>query len=95
MGFEKSYSRKITAKIGRNFVVDFLIFLFIFVVGFFIMQVLVYRFAKKNIQKYTKIKWIHMWLEMNMKKGPRLDFFDFVVIVVVCIIWKAWMYSLI
>lgn len=95
MGFEKSYSRKITAKIGRNFVVDFLIFLFIFVVGFFIMQVLVYRFAKKNIQKYTKIKWIHMWLEMNMKKGPRLDFFDFVVIVLVCIIWKAWMYSLI
>ena len=95
MGFEKSYSRKITAKIGRNFVVDFLIFLFIFVVGFFIMQVLVYRFAKKNIQKYTKIKWIHMWLEMNMKKGPRLDFFDIVVIVLVCIIWKAWMYSLI
>ncbi|SCC51585.1 Group-specific protein [Bacillus mobilis] len=94
MGFEKSNSRKIAAKIGRNFVVDFLIFLFIFVVGFFIMQVLIYRFAKKNIQKYTKIKWVHMWLEMNMKKGPRLDLFDFVVIVFVCIIWKVWMYSL-
>lgn len=94
MGFEKSNSRKIAAKIGRNFVVDFLIFLFIFVVGFFIMQVLVYRFAKKNIQKYTKMKWVHMWLEMNMKKGPRLDLFDFVVIVFVCIIWKVWMYSL-
>ncbi|GAB6427654.1 MULTISPECIES: hypothetical protein [Bacillus] len=75
--------------------VDFLILLFIFVVGFFIMQVLVYRFAKKNIQKYTKIKWVHMWLEMNMEKGPRLDFFDFVVIVLVCIIWKVWMYSFI
>lgn len=36
-----------------------------------------------------------MWLEMNMKKGPRLDFFDFVVIVLVCIIWKVWMYSLV
>ena len=71
--------------------VDFLIFLFIFVVGFFIMQVLIYRFAKKNIQKYTKTKWIHMWLEMNMKKGPRLDFFDFVVIVLVCIVWKIWL----
>ncbi len=59
------------------------------------MQVLVYRFAKKNIQKYTKIKWVHMWLEMNMEKGPRLDFFDFVVIVLVCIIWKVWMYSFI
>lgn len=59
------------------------------------MQVLVYRFAKKNIQKYTKIKWIHMWLKMNMKKGPRLDLFDFVVIVLVCIIWKVWMSSLI
>lgn len=94
MGFEKSNSRKIAAKIGRNFVVDFLIFLFIFVVGFFIMQVLIYRFVKKNIQKYTKMKWVHMWLEMNMKKGPRLDLFDFVVIVLVCIIWKVWMYSL-
>ncbi|HDR7285740.1 hypothetical protein SIL04_14885 [Bacillus cereus group sp. BfR-BA-00331] len=75
--------------------VDFLIFLFIFVVGFFIMQVLIYRFAKKNIQKYTKIKWIHMWLEMNMKKGPRLDFFDFVVIVLVCIVWKIWLFPFI
>ncbi|MED0873918.1 hypothetical protein [Bacillus mobilis] len=75
--------------------VDFLIFLFIFVVGFFIMQVLIYRFAKKHIQKYTKMKWVHMWLEMNMKKGPRLDLFDFVFIVLVCIIWKVWMYSLI
>ncbi|MED0937260.1 hypothetical protein P4T37_11185 [Bacillus mobilis] len=74
--------------------VDFLIFLFIFVVGFLIMQVLIYRYAKKNIQKYTKIKWVHMWLEMNMNKGPRLDLFDFVVIVLVCIIWKVWMYSL-
>ncbi|PGU43647.1 hypothetical protein [Bacillus cereus] len=74
--------------------VDFLIFLFIFVVGFLIMQVLIYRFAKKNIQKYTKMKWVHMWLEMNMKKGPRLDLFDFVVIAFVCIIWKVWMYSL-
>lgn len=36
-----------------------------------------------------------MWLEMNMKKGPRLDLFDFVVILLVCIIWKLWMYSLI
>ncbi|MGH0790450.1 hypothetical protein ACQVTU_22560 [Bacillus cereus] len=63
--------------------IGFLILLFIFVAGFFIMQMLIYRFAKKNIHKYMKIKWFHMWLHMNMKKGPRLDFFDFVVIVIV------------
>ncbi|MDM5236452.1 hypothetical protein COE30_06400 [Bacillus cereus] len=75
--------------------IDFLILLFIFVAGFFIMQVLIYRFAKKNIHKYKEMKWIHIWLDMHMKKGPRLDFFDFVFIVLVCIIWKVWMYSLI
>jgi len=72
-------------------VIGFLILLFIFVAGFFIMQMLIYRFAKKNIHKYMKIKWFHMWLHMNMKKGPRLDFFDFVVIVLVCIVWKIWL----
>lgn len=36
-----------------------------------------------------------MWLEMNMKKGPRLDFFDFVVIVLVCIVWKTWLFPFI
>ncbi|PDM38378.1 hypothetical protein CMV37_04180 [Bacillus cereus] len=51
--------------------------------------------CKKNIQKYTKIKWLHLWLEMNMKKGPRLDFFDFVVIVLVCIVWKIWLFPFI
>ncbi|ACK97947.1 hypothetical protein P9Y62_21355 [Bacillus thuringiensis] len=71
--------------------IGFLILLFIFVAGFFIMQMLIYRFAKKNIHKYMKIKWFHMWLHMNMKKGPRLDFFDFVVIVLVCIVWKIWL----
>ncbi|WP_133059688.1 hypothetical protein [Bacillus mycoides] len=75
--------------------VEFLILLFIFVVGFLIMQVLIYRFAKKNIHKYKRLKLVHMWLDMTMKKGPRIDFFDFVVIVLVCIIWKVWMYSLI
>lgn len=25
------------------------------------------------------------------EKGPRLDFFDFVVIVLVCIVWKIWL----
>lgn len=59
------------------------------------MQVLIYRFAKKNIHKYKRLKLVHMWLDMTMKKGPRIDFFDFVVIVLVCIIWKVWMYSLI
>ena len=54
------------------------------------MQMLIYRFAKKNIHKYIKIKWFHMWLHMNMKKRMRLDFFDFVVIVLVCIVWKIW-----
>lgn len=58
--------------------IGFLILLFIFVAGFFIMQMLIYRFVKKNIHKYTKIKWFHMWLHMNMKKkDPRLDFFVF------------------
>ncbi|OQR53997.1 hypothetical protein [Bacillus sp. CDB3] len=73
----------------------FLILLFIFVVGFLIIQVLIYRFAKKNIHKYKEMKWIHMWLDMTMKKGPRLDFFDFIFIVIVCIIWKIWMLPLI
>ncbi|HCF32042.1 MAG TPA: hypothetical protein DEU22_06585, partial [Bacillus sp. (in: Bacteria)] len=45
--------------------IGFLILLFIFVAGFFIMQMLIYRFVKKNIHKYTKIKWFHMWLHMN------------------------------
>ncbi len=36
-----------------------------------------------------------MWLDMTMKKGPRLDFFDFVLIVIVSIIWKIWMLPLI
>jgi hypothetical protein len=73
-------------------VIGFLILLFIFVAGFFIMQMLIYRFVKKNIHKYTKIKWFHMWLHMNMKKkGLRLDFFDFVVTVLVCIVWKIWL----
>ncbi|MCC3686762.1 hypothetical protein LLR47_16120 [Bacillus cereus] len=67
--------------------IGFLILLFIFVAGFFIMQMLIYQFAKKNIHKYTKIKWFHM----NMKKGPRLDFLDFVVTVLVCIVWKIWL----
>lgn len=71
--------------------IGFLILLFIFVAGFFIMQMLIYQFAKKNIHKYTKKKWFHMWLHMNMKKGPRLDFFDFVVTVLVCIVWKIWL----
>ncbi|MGE6547719.1 hypothetical protein ACQKFK_01555 [Bacillus mycoides] len=59
------------------------------------MQVLTYRFAKKNIHKYKEMKWIHMWLDMTMKKGPRLDLFDFVLIVIVSIIWKIWMLPLV
>ena len=54
------------------------------------MQMLIYRFAKKNIHKYTKIKWFHMWLHMNMKKAE-IRFFDFVVTVLVCIVWKIWL----
>ncbi|MBM6646735.1 hypothetical protein [Bacillus sp. RIT 809] len=75
--------------------VEFLILLFIFVVGFLIMQVLIYRFAKKNIHKYKRLKLVHMWLDMTMKKGPRLDLFDFIFIVIVCIIWKLWMLPLV
>ncbi|KFN03246.1 hypothetical protein D0U04_04650 [Bacillus clarus] len=74
---------------------DFLILLLIFVVGFLIMQFLIYQFAKKNIHKYKEMKWIHMWLHMNMKKGPKLDFTDFTFIVIVCIIWKMWLLPLI
>lgn len=59
------------------------------------MQVLTYRFAKKNIHKYKEVKWVHMWLDMTMKKGPRLDLFDFVLIVIVSIIWKIWMLPLV
>lgn len=55
--------------------IDFLVLLFILVVGFFIMQFLSYQFAKKNIHKYKEVKWVRMWLDMTMKKGPRLVFF--------------------
>ncbi|UYX51551.1 hypothetical protein M3Y14_23845 [Bacillus thuringiensis] len=75
--------------------VGFLILLCICLAGTFIMQVLIYRFAKKNIQKYKGMKWVHMWLDMTMKKGPKLDLFDFVLIVIVSIIWKIWMLPLI
>ncbi|MDM5195815.1 hypothetical protein QUG02_22915 [Bacillus hominis] len=75
--------------------VEFLILLLIFGVGFLIMQVLIYRFAKKNIHKYKRLKLVHMWLDMTMKKGTRLDFFDFIFIVIVCIIWKIWMLPLV
>ncbi|QWU47348.1 hypothetical protein [Bacillus sp. NP247] len=75
--------------------VGFLILLCICLAGTFIMQVLIYRFAKKNIHKYKGMKWIHMWLDMTMKKGPKLDLFDFVLIVIVSIIWKIWMLPLI
>ena len=74
--------------------IEFLILVFIFVVGFFIMQLLIYQFAQKNIHKYKKMKWVHMWLHMHMEKSPRLDFFDFVLIVIVCIIWRMWIVSL-
>ncbi|PGX02673.1 hypothetical protein [Bacillus sp. AFS033286] len=74
---------------------DFLTLLFTFIVGFFMMQFLSYQFAKKNIHKYKEIKWVHMLLDMMVKKGPRLDFFDFVCIVLVCIIWKVSVYSFI
>lgn len=40
------------------------------------------------------MKWVHMWLHMHMEKGPRLDFFDFVFIVIVCITWRMWIVSL-
>ncbi|PGO33041.1 hypothetical protein CN984_05305 [Bacillus cereus] len=74
---------------------QFLILLFICVIGIYIMQVLIYRFAKKNIHKYKRLKLVHMWLYMTMKKGPRLDLFDFVLIVIVSIIWKIWMLPLV
>ncbi len=75
MGFEEPYRRKSAAKIGRNFVIDFLILLFMFIVGFFMMQFLGYQFAKKNIHKYEEVKWVHMWLDMTMKKGAEIRFF--------------------
>nr|WP_082246052.1 resistance to Congo red protein [Bacillus gaemokensis] len=39
--------------------IDFLVFLFIFVAGFMILQILTYRFAKKNVYKYKGIKPIY------------------------------------
>ncbi|MBE7105923.1 hypothetical protein FT637_23810 [Bacillus cereus] len=45
--------------------------------------------------KYKRLKLVHMWLDMTMKKGPRLDFFDFIFIVILSIIWKIWMLPLI
>lgn len=59
------------------------------------MQILIYRFAKRNIHKYKEMKWMYIWLDMMIKKGPKLDFFDFVLIVIVSIIWKIWMLPLI
>ncbi|QWH39617.1 hypothetical protein EXW53_23140 [Bacillus mycoides] len=75
--------------------IGFLILLCICVAGVFILRVLTYRFAKRNIHKYKRLKLVHMWLDMTMKKGLRLDLFDFIFIVIVCIIWKLWMLPLV
>lgn len=77
-------------KLYRNRMVDFFVLLFIFVAGFMILQVLVYRFAKKNIHKYKRIKLVYMWLDMHVKKGPTLDFGDYTLILVICILWGIW-----
>ncbi|MFJ8528210.1 hypothetical protein [Bacillus sp. NPDC094106] len=74
---------------------DFLILLLIFVIGCMILQSLSYRFAKKNIHKYKEMKLMHIWLDMHIKKGPKLDFGDYTFIVIVCIIWKIWLLPLI
>ncbi|MDM5156942.1 hypothetical protein QUF88_24850 [Bacillus sp. DX1.1] len=75
--------------------IDFLVLILIFVAGFMIMQVLIYRFAKKTVHKYRERKLIHIWLDMNVKKGPKLDFTDFTFLLILCIIWKIWLFPLI
>ncbi|WP_410984009.1 hypothetical protein [Bacillus cereus] len=75
--------------------IDFLVLLLIFVAGFMMLQFLSYRFAKKNIHKYKETKLMHMWLDMQVKKGPKLDFGDYTFILIVCIIWKIWLLPLV
>lgn len=33
---------------------------------------------------------MHMWLDMHVQKGPKLDGSDYTFILIVCIIWKIW-----
>jgi len=76
-------------------VIDFLVLLLIVVAEFMILQLLVYRFAKKNVYKYKGMKLMHIWLDMHVKKGSKLDFGDYTFILIVCIIWEIWLLPLI
>ncbi|WP_144561208.1 hypothetical protein [Bacillus mycoides] len=75
--------------------IDFLVLLFIFVAGCMILQSLSYRFAKRNLHKYKETKLMHMWLDMHVQKGPKLDGSDYTFILIVCIIWKIWFLPLV
>ena len=58
------------------------------------MQVLIYRFAKKNIQNIQN-KMDSYVARDEYEKGSEIRFFDFVVIVLVCIVWKIWLFPFI
>ncbi|MGG0275536.1 hypothetical protein ABEY23_08570 [Bacillus rhizoplanae] len=73
--------------------IDFLVFFLILVVGFTVLQFLFYRYATKNIHKYREGNFIYMLLEMHVKKGPNLDFSDYSFILIVCVLWKFWIFS--
>ncbi|PEY42546.1 hypothetical protein CN354_03645 [Bacillus cereus] len=75
--------------------IDFLVLLFIFGAGCMILQSLSYRFAKRNIHKYKETKLMPIWLDMHVKKEPKLDVGDYIFILIVCIIWKTWLLPLI
>ncbi|MEI4803268.1 hypothetical protein WAZ07_18640 [Bacillus sp. FJAT-51639] len=72
--------------------IDFLFFFLILATGFTVLQFLIHRYAMKSIQKYKEGNFIHTLLEMHVKKGPRLDFSDYSLIFIVCVLWKFWIF---
>ena len=69
--------------------IGFLILLFIFVAGFLLCKCLF-----TNLQRKTSIniqKMVSYVATYEYEKRPEIRFFDFVVTVLVCIVWKIWL----
>ncbi|MGF9963677.1 hypothetical protein [Bacillus rhizoplanae] len=72
--------------------IDFLLFFLTLAVGYGVLQFLFHQYAVKSIHKYKEGNLVHMLLEMNVKKGPNLDFSDYFFILIVCMLWKFWLF---
>lgn len=69
-------------------VIEFLLFVFIVVVGFMVLQFLFYMYAKKHIYKYEEGKLIHTILKLKVQKGPKLSRGDWLFLGAFVIIWR-------